>query len=295
MRGAEVAAHGSACDGARMNKQPSIADIRAATLVKPGGKPKLKLKSLATDGHDLFADKEDAKESLKEDAAAIDKLQDALFAEGKRALLVVLQGIDTSGKDGTVKSVFKYTSPLGVRVHPFGRPTEMELKHDYLWRVHQLCPQKGHIGVFNRSHYEDVLVVKVRKLAPPDAIEQRYDQINNFEKHLAGNGTVVLKLMLHVSKEEQGVRLKERLEDPQKLWKFNPTDLEDRKLWSDYEAAYEAVANRCSTDHAPWHVVPSDSRSRRDAVAARLVRGALEEMAPVYPDPGYKAADYPID
>lgn len=277
-----------------MSKIPSIADIHAQTLVKPGGK-KLKLKSAATDGHEFFVDKNDAKASLDEDATVIDQLQDALFAEGKRALLVVLQGIDTSGKDGTAKSVFKYTSPLGVRVHPFGRPTETELKHDYLWRVHQLCPQRGHIGVFNRSHYEDVLVVKVRKLADPAAIEQRYDQINSFEKHLVENGTVILKLMLHVSKEEQGVRLKERLEDPGKLWKFNPSDLDDRKLWTEYEAAYEAIANRCSTEHAPWHVVPSDSRSRRDAIAARLVRGALEKLAPKYPDPGYKAADYTIE
>jgi polyphosphate kinase 2 (PPK2 family) len=161
--------------------------------------------------------------------------------------------------------------------------------------VHQLCPQRCHIGVFNRSHYEDVLVVKVRKLADPDAIERRYEQINNFEKHLVENGTVVLKLMLHVSKDEQGVRLRERLEDPRKLWKFNPSDLEDRKLWPEYETAYEDVAYRCSTDHAPWHVIPSDSRSRRDAIAARLVRGALEKLAPKYPDPGYKAADYPIE
>jgi len=277
-----------------MSNIPSIADVHAQTLVKPGGK-RLKLNSAPTAGHDFFADKQDAKASLEQDATVIDQLQDALFAEGRRALLVVLQGIDTAGKDGTAKSVFKYTSPLGVRVHPFGRPTEMEMKHDYLWRVHQLCPQRGHISVFNRSHYEDVLVVKVRKLADPEAIEQRYEQINNFEKHLVENGTVVLKLMLHISKEEQGVRLKERLEDPCKLWKFNPGDLEDRKLWPEYEAAYEDIASRCSTAHAPWHVIPSDSRSRRDAIAARLVRGALEKLSPKYPDPGYKAADYPFE
>jgi len=277
-----------------MPKPPSIDDIRAATLVKSNGK-KFKLKDRTTDGSEIFPDKKDAKACLDEDATAIDTLQDALYAEAKQALLVVLQGIDTSGKDGTVKSVFKFTSPLGVRVHPFGKPTETELKHDYLWRVHQLCPQKGHIGVFNRSHYEDVLVVKVRKLADPKAIEQRYEQINNFEKHLVENGTVVLKLLLHISRKEQGVRLKERLEEPNKLWKFNPADLEDRKLWPDYEDAYETIANRCSKDHAPWHVVPSDSRSRRDAIAARLIRGALEKMAPKYPNPGYKAADYPID
>jgi len=193
------------------------------------------------------------------------------------------------------KEVFKYTSPLGVRVHPFGRPTEAEMAHDYLWRIHKLVPQKGHIGVFNRSHYEDVLVVKVRKLAPAEAIEQRYEQINQFEKHLVENGTRLLKLMLHVSKEEQGERLRERLEVPAKRWKFNPDDLEDRKLWDDYQAAYETLLQRCSTPWAPWHVVPSDSRSRRDAIAARLVRAALEDMGPKYPDSDYRPEQYQID
>ncbi|MEP7209811.1 MAG: PPK2 family polyphosphate kinase [Alphaproteobacteria bacterium] len=278
-----------------MSHPPKIDDVRDATLVKRKGKAKLKLSDWPTRGDELFKDKKDAKASLDEDAAAIDKLQDALFAEGKRALLVVLQGIDTSGKDGTVKSVFKYTSPLGVRVHPFGAPTSLELKHDYLWRIHQACPQRGHIGVFNRSHYEDVLVVKVRKLAAPDLVEQRYDQINEFERMLTENGTRILKLMLHVSKEEQGERLRERLEVPTKRWKFNPGDLEDRKLWDDYAAAYTTMLERCSSDYAPWHVVPSDSRSRRDAVAARLVRGALEDMDPQYPDPGYRPEQYEID
>ncbi len=208
---------------------------------------------------------------------------------------MVLQGIDTAGKDGTLKSVFKYTSPLGVRVHPFGKPTETELAHDYLWRVHAVTPQLGHIGVFNRSHYEDVLVAKVRNLAPPQAIEQRYAQINQFEKHLHENGTRVLKLMLHVSKKEQGERLRERLEVPQKRWKFNPSDLEDRKLWDQYEAAYATMLERCSTTWAPWHIVPADSRSRRDAIAARLVRGALEDLNPKYPDPGYRSDQYEID
>jgi PPK2 family polyphosphate:nucleotide phosphotransferase len=277
-----------------MSHAPKIEVVRDATLVKRKGKAKLKLSDWPTSGHDLFDDKKAAKASLDEDAAAIDKLQDALFAEGKRALLVVLQGIDTSGKDGTVKSVFKYTSPLGVRVHPFGAPTSLELKHDYLWRVHQACPERGHIGVFNRSHYEDVLVVKVCKLAPADQVEQRYDQINEFERMLTENGTRILKLMLHVSKEEQGERLRERLEVPTKRWKFNPGDLDDRKLWDDYAAAYTTMLERCSTDHAPWHVVPSDSRTRRDAVAARLVRGVLEDMDAKYPDPGYRPEQYEI-
>jgi PPK2 family polyphosphate:nucleotide phosphotransferase len=208
---------------------------------------------------------------------------------------VVIQGIDTSGKDGTTKEVFKYTSPLGVQVNAFGKPTEVELAHDYLWRVHALTPRRGCIAVFNRSHYEDVLVVKVRALAPPDKVDERYDQINQFEKLLAKNGTRVLKLMLHVSKKEQGERLRERLEVPAKRWKFNPLDLEDRKLWSHYQDAYETMLQRCSTPWAPWHVVPSDSRSRRDAIAARLVRAELEAMDPKYPDPGYRLDHFEID
>lgn len=278
-----------------MPDQPSIDDVRAETLALPGAKPKVRLSKFLTKSRSLFSDKKDALASLEEDARAIDELQDALFAQQKGALLVVLQGIDTSGKDGTVKSVFQYTSPLGVRVHPFGKPTDIELVHDYLWRVHQVTPRKGHIAVFNRSHYEDVLVVKVRKLAPKDVIEQRYDQINAFEKHLVENGTRVLKIMLHVSKEEQGVRLKERLEVAKKRWKFNPADLEDRKLWDDYQKAYETILQRCSTQWAPWYVVPADSRSRRAAIVARLVRAELEAMKPDYPDPGYRLDQYPFE
>jgi PPK2 family polyphosphate:nucleotide phosphotransferase len=273
--------------------QPKLKHVREAVLADPKAKTfKLADRSTKTD---LFEDKAAAKASLEADAAAIDVLQDALFADQSKALLLVLQGIDTSGKDGTVKAVFKYTSPLGVRVHPFGRPTDMELAHDYLWRVHQLVPRRGHIGVFNRSHYEDVLVGRVRKLASADAIEQRYDHINAFEKMLSETGTVILKCMLHVSKEEQGVRLTERLEEPHKRWKFNPGDLDDRKLWDDYQAAYEIMVRKCSTPWAPWHVVPADSKSRRDAIIARLVRGALEDIDPKYPDPGYRLKDYPID
>ena len=278
-----------------MASQPSYEEVSAVTLASAKGKKKISLADYPTHGGKVFDSKKDARESLDQDALAINELQDALFAEKKRALLVVLQGIDTSGKDGTSKEVFKYTSPLGVHVHAFGRPTEAELAHDYLWRIHGAAPGKGYIGVFNRSQYEDVLVVKVRKLAPADAIEERYEQINQFEKHLVENGTRVLKLMLHISKEEQGERLRERLEVPQKRWKFNPSDLEDRKLWADYQKAYEVLLQRCSTAWAPWHIVPSDSRSRRDAIVARLVRHALEEMSPAYPDPGYRPERYEID
>lgn len=277
-----------------MSDAPSIDAVREATIVEPKKAKAFSLKDRDTRGDKLFDSKKDAKASLDEDALAINELQDALFACKGGSLLVVLQGIDTAGKDGTTKECFKYTSPLGVQVSAFGKPTEIELAHDYLWRVHQVAPRKGTIAVFNRSQYEDVLVVKVRNLAPPKLVEQRYDQINAFEKTLVENGTRVLKLMLHISKEEQGERLRERLEVPAKRWKFNPSDLEDRKLWDQYQAAYETVLQKCSTAHAPWYVLPADSRSRRDAIAARLIRGELEAMKPAYPDPGYRLDQFEI-
>lgn len=277
-----------------MSDTPSIDAVREATIVDPKKAKSFALKDRQTHGEYLFASKKDAKASLEEDAIAINELQDAMFACKAGALLVVFQGIDTAGKDGTTKECFKYTSPLGVHVHAFGKPTEIELAHDYLWRIHNVTPRKGHITVFNRSHYEDVLVVKVRNLAPPKQVEQRYDQINAFEKLLTENGTRVLKIMLHISKEEQGERLKERLEVPSKRWKFNPSDLEDRKLWDKYQEAYEIMLRRCSTPHAPWHVVAADSRSRRSAIAARLIRSELEAMNPSYPDPGYRPEQYEI-
>ena len=232
-----------------------------------------------------FDDKEKAKEQLVIDAVAIDGLQDRLFAEGKRALLVVLQGIDCSGKDGTVRAVFNPCGPLGVTVKSFGVPSEAERAHDYLWRVHGACPAKGYIGVFNRSHYEDVLVVKVEKLAAADAIERRYDEINAFEKLISNSGTRILKFMLHVSKEEQAKRLQERVDDPTKQWKFKASDLATRAKWADYMAAYETAISRCSTQHAPWHIIPSDRNWVRNAAIARIVRGTLEEMNPQYPLP----------
>lgn len=276
-----------------MFNRPSIEDIQDATLAKPGSK--IDLKEYPTHGKVFFADKDEAKRSLKEDALAIDELQERLYAEKSQSLLVVFQGIDTSGKDGTTKAVFSQTSPLGMRVHAFGKPSANELDRDYLWRIHRDMPRKGEITVFNRSHYEDVLVGRVRGLAPMGQIEERYEQINNFEKHLSQNGVTIIKLMLHISRQTQGERLLERLEVPEKRWKFNPGDLEDRKLWDDYQDAYTLAVERCSTTYAPWYVVPGDSRTRRKATAARLVRGALEAMDPKIPDPGYRPDQFVID
>lgn len=266
--------------------------IDAAVRVAPGSA--VNLSERDPESEDLFPDKDKAKQHLKECAEAIDTLQDRLYAEQKRSLLVVLQGIDTSGKDGTVRGVFNACGPLGVNVKAFGRPNDLELRHDYLWRVHQAAPRTGMIGIFNRSHYEDVLVARVRKLAPADRIEQRYEQINAFEKHLTENGVTILKFMLHISKEEQKKRLQERLDDPAKHWKFNPGDLEDRELWDEFQRAYESALERCSTEHAPWRIIPAEKKWRRNAIVAAIVHGTLEEMDPQYPTPEWKPGDFTI-
>lgn len=269
---------------------PTIKVVRERLIAAPG--EPVDLAARPTRDETLFEDKKEARASLKQDAAAIDELQDKLYGEGARALLVVLQGMDCAGKSGTIRKVFALTSPLGIKIRAYKAPSATERARDYLWRVHQEVPPKGHIGIFDRSHYEDVLVVKVREFAPPDVIEQRYDQINQFEKLLTDTGTRVVKLMLNVGYEEQGERLRERITEPHKQWKFNPRDLEDRQLWPDFQAAYETAITRCSTDHAPWYIVPADSRTRRNAMIARLVRGELEDMAPEWPHHERNLDDY---
>lgn len=269
---------------------PSIASVRKALVAQPS-KP-FDLSGRDTAGRDIFENKEEAETSLKKDAAVINELKDMLYAESQRSLLVVLQGMDTSGKSGTIKAVFAETTPLGMEVKAFKAPSSEELARDYLWRVHNAVPRRGHVGIFDRSHYEDVLVARVRELAPLADIEKRYDQINAFEKHLCENGTTVLKFMLNIGYEEQGVRLKERLEETHKLWKFNPGDLDDRSKWTEFMQAYELAIRRCSTRHAPWYIVPADSRTRRNALIARVVRGALEGMALKWKDPGYKPGSF---
>ncbi len=225
----------------------------------------------------------------------INLLQDRLYAESRRSVLVILQGMDTSGKDGTVRSVFNATGPIGVTVKPFRKPCGEELEHDFLWRAHISAPKKGTITIFNRSHYEDVLVGKVRKLAPHADIEKRYEHINAFEKMLADNGTVILKFMLHISKSEQGKRLQERLDQPDKRWKFQAADLEDRRNWKDFMNAYELMLERCSTLWAPWHVIPADHKWARNAAIAGIVHDTLAKMDPHYPQPDWKPGDFVID
>ncbi len=229
---------------------------------------------------------EGKKQLVKETKALvkrIEELQRALYAENTRALLVVLQGRDAAGKDGTLRRVFGPIDPQGCRVTSFKRPTPLELSHDYLWRIHVAAPPRGVIGLFNRSHYEDVLVVRVHGLVPEPVWQQRYDQINAFERMLTENGTTVLKFFLHISREEQAERLRARLANPAKNWKFDEGDLGERKRWDAYTEAYRDALARCSTPHAPWFVVPADHKRTRNYLVASTVAAMLDRMAPKYP------------
>ncbi len=266
-------------------------DLRRHFLVIPGSSADLGRRDPGD--HSAIGSREHAAERLKKDAKGISELQRRLYAERGRALLVILQGMDTSGKDGATKAVFGRTSPLGVAVTSFQKPSPDELAHDFLRRVHLACPRRGTIGIFNRSHYEDVLVGRVRQAAPADAIERRYGQINSFEELLSGSTTIV-KIMLHISKETQKERLQARLDKPHKRWKFDPHDLEDRRDWDAFTDAYEIALSRCSTAAAPWFVVPSDRKWARNAVVAAIVRETLEEMDPRYPEPDIDPASVSI-
>lgn len=209
-------------------------------------------------------------------------LQSRLFAHGRagdrRRLLLVLQGMDTSGKGGILVHTVGLMDPQGLRITSFKAPTEEELQHDFLWRIEKVVPGAGYVGVFDRSHYEDVLIGRVRGLAPPEEIERRYGAINDFEKRLADDGTVIVKCMLHISPEEQKKRLEARLEKPTKFWKYNAGDLDERQLWADYTRAYERALERTHTDHAPWYVVPSDRKWFRNLAVAEVLHEALEGM-----------------
>jgi len=216
---------------------------------------------------------------------ALADLTHRLYAENHRAVLLVLQGIDTSGKDGTIRAVTHGINPQCCQVTSFKQPSIEELDHDFLWRVHRAVPSRGNVGIFNRSHYEDVVVVRVRKLAPEEEWKSRYDKINNFERVLVDSGTRIVKIFLHISKDEQRERLQARLADPTKRWKFSKNDLEERKLWDEYQQAFEDALTRCNTEWAPWHVVPADRKWYRNLTVARLLREALEEMNPRFPDP----------
>ena len=221
--------------------------------------------------------------TLEKLASEINALQDILYAQSQHKILLILQGMDASGKDGAVRNVFSACDPLGIRLANFRGPTEDELAHDYLWRVHQEVPKKGEIVVFNRSHYEDVLIVKVHDWIDDAECKRRYAQINAFERLLSETGTVIIKCYLHISKAEQKLRLQNRLDDPSKTWKFNPNDLKERALWSKYRVAYEAVMKATSTDYAPWYMVPADSKTNRNLLISRILLNALKSLKLAYP------------
>ncbi|HOB53243.1 MAG TPA: polyphosphate kinase 2 family protein [Acidobacteriota bacterium] len=223
------------------------------------------------------------------------ELQEVLYAEGRHRLLVVLQGMDTSGKDGVIHRIFQGVNPQGVRVVSFKTPSSAELARDYLWRVHQQVPGRGEIVIFNRSHYEDVLIVRVHELVPKSVWRRRYDQIADFERLLAEEGTTILKFFLHISLEEQKVGFEERLADPTKIWKFNPNDLKERARWPEYMRAYEEAISRTSTDCAPWYVVPADRKWFRDLLIAETLVGTLKKLKMKYPQPDFDPAAIRID
>lgn len=236
------------------------------------------------------SDKSERTDSKAKDALMLEKLateinalQDILHAQAKHKVLLILQGMDASGKDGTVKHVFSECDPLGIRLASFKAPSADELAHDYLWRVHSQVPKKGEIVIFNRSHYEDVLIVKVHDWIDEAECKRRYAQINDFERMLTETGTTIIKCFLHISKEEQKARMQERLEDPTKTWKFNPNDLNERAVWSKYMVAYENALQATSTNEAPWYVIPADSKTNRNLLISKILLNTLKSMDLAYP------------
>lgn len=251
--------------------------------VKPG--QKINLKDIDPDGVESSEGKRKANEQLERNIERMAELQNILYAEDKQALLIVLQAMDAGGKDGTTRKIMSGINPQGVHVASFKAPTEEELAHDFLWRVHAEVPRKGMIGIFNRSHYEDVLIVRVHDLVPKTQWQKRYDHINAFERLLSDSGVTILKFFLMTSKDEQKERFQERLDMPEKRWKFNPADLDERAHWDDYWKAYEVAFEKCSTEYAPWYIVPANRNWYRNLLISDVIVKTLEKMAPQFPDP----------
>lgn len=256
-----------------------------AELHKLTGKRPFSLTELPTEGKLYHYNRDMAEEEFEALRKDLREWQTRLYAEGKQKLLVVLQAMDAGGKDGTIRSVFQGVNPQGVRVHSFKVPSKEELDHDFLWRIHKVVPGKGMMGVFNRSHYEDVLVVRVHNIVPEAVWRPRYEQINQFEKLLYDTGTRILKFYLHISKKEQKERFQARLDDPNKHWKFSLEDVEKRKYWDDYMAAYQEMLEETSTPWAPWHVIPADQKWYRNLAISRILMRTLKEMDSQYPAP----------
>ena len=260
-----------------------MGDIRSALLVKPGEPFHLsKIDPESTPG---CKDKEEGLARFQKNIDRLSALQYLLYADGKRSLLAVLQGIDAGGKDGTIRKVMSGLNPQGVTVTSFKAPAGVEMEHDYLWRVHKAMPRKGQMGIFNRSHYEDVLIVRVHNLVPKEVWQKRYEQINQFEEMIAESGTQIVKFFLYISKDEQKKRFEERIQDPEKNWKFSLGDLEERKYWNDYMEALEVATAKCSKSHAPWYVIPANRKWYRNLAVSEILRETLEEMKLQLPSP----------
>jgi PPK2 family polyphosphate:nucleotide phosphotransferase len=236
-------------------------------------------------------DKDSAQPELEKHAKRLHDLQYLMYAENKRSLLIILQGVDAAGKDGTISHVLGAMNPQGCRVYSFKTPSAEELAHDYLWRIHLATPGKGYVVVFNRSHYEDVLAVRVHKLFPKEVWSKRYDEINAFERHLSDNGTHLLKFYLHIDKEEQLARFKDRLDDPNRQWKISESDYAEREYWNDYEEAYEDAISKCSTDFAPWYIIPANHKWFRNLAVSQILVDSLESPKMKFPAPTVNIED----
>ena len=259
-------------------------------------RPRRKIKLSKIDPEDTGGfDKQEALEKFTQLREKISQLQEILYAEHRRSLLLIFQAMDTGGKDGAIKNLCAGLNPAGIRINDFKAPSQEELAHDFLWRAHKATPATGMIGVWNRSHYEDVLIVRVHKLVQKKVWKARYEQINRFEKNLTGNGTTIVKFMLHISKDEQKRRLEARLDDPEKWWKFNPNDIKERALWDEYQRAYEDAINCCSTDYAPWHIVPANHKWARNLFIVDKVLRVLKKMDPRYPKLSFDPKSIKID
>jgi PPK2 family polyphosphate:nucleotide phosphotransferase len=258
--------------------------VRELLRARTGAEPRVNLIDLDPD-RTKWASEKKALKRLAKQHEQLFELQSRLWAERRRAVLVTLQGMDTSGKDGTVKHVMTGLNPAGVDVHSFKAPTREEKRHNFLWRFKTVLPPPGTIGIFNRTYYEDVLIARVKKLAAETTIENRYGEINRFEQQLTRSGIVVVKFFLHISYEEQRERLLARLQDPDKHWKFSENDITERSFWDDYTSAYDAALTRCNTARAPWYVIPANNKWYRDWAVAQILIETLEEMNPQIPHP----------
>ena len=284
---------GDVAEGAGHPADPARRALLEPLLVEPGTPARLAERDSAAKLG--LAGKAETEKLRKELLERLRELQERLWAESTRSVLLLLQGLDASGKDGTIEKVFSGVNPQGVADAAFKVPTPLELAHDYLWRVHNACPPRGEIGIFNRSHYEDLVTVRVLELVPRSTVRRRFRHVREFERMLTDEGTTILKVFLHISPEEQRDRLQARLDDPRKRWKFRLGDLEMRKRWDELMAAYEDAITRTSTPWAPWYVVPADRKWVRDTVVATLLVEVLERLDPKFPPPAEELPSEPIE